>query len=161
MGVESFFLNAKVSREKLKSDVVDCLINAGFHVSEHTRMLGGIWKKKIVLDNEFVINNLIICSLDIDSNICLQACFSCYEKAMGMMIDVLLVLKKCKYIDQITHGADTLMLCDLSAKEIAPVISDWHSERYLYFQSNYTRKEIELLPDDFYSYYRKHRKELT
>ncbi len=160
MGVESFYIASKISNDKSPSEIMECLKNNDFSIVKHTLVLGGIFKKKVTPDNEFVINDLIICSINADGNISLRACFSCYNKSIGIIVDILSTLRNAQLIENISDGSDVVNLADKSKDTLRSVIFDMHSSRYSYFQSNYTSAQIDLLPDDFYSYYMKHRKAL-
>lgn len=160
MGVESFFVKSRLIDQKSMSDVIDLLSNNGFTISNRILILGGLFKKKIVLDHEFVVNSIVVCNMDEDHHICLQACFSCYDQAIWMMVDVLSKLQEDKLIDGISYGNFACHLAGLSKNDMFTTIYNLHLNRYLYFQSNYTSEEIELLPEEFYRYYMKHRKTL-
>lgn len=160
MGVESFYIASKISNDKSPSEIMECLKNNDFSIIRHTLVLGGIFKKRVTPDNEFVINDLIICAIGADSSISLWACFSCYEKAVDIIVDILSTLKNARLIENISHGSDIVSLADKSKDTLRSIIFDMHSSRYSYFQANYTSAQIDLLPDEFYSYYMKHRKAL-
>ena len=160
MGVESFYIVSKISNNKSPSEILKCLENRNFSIVRHTLIFGSIFKKKVTSDNEFVINDLIIFSIDANDNLSFRACFSCYSKAIGIIVDIISTLQNAQFIENISYGSDVVSLADKSKDTLRSIIFDMHSSRYSYFQSNYTSTQIDLLPDEFYSYYMKHRKAL-
>lgn len=160
MGVESFYIVSKISNDNSSSQIIECLENSNFSTVKRTLILGGIFKTKVTLDNEFVINDLIICSIDTNNNISFQACFSCYNKAIDIIVDILSTLQNAQLIENISYGSDVVSLVYKSKDTLRSVIFGMHSNRYSYFQKNYTSVQIDLPPDEFYSYYMKHRKAL-
>ena len=160
MGVESFYIVSKISNDKSFSAIMKSLLNSHYTVSKYTRVFGGLFKKKVMLDSEFVINNLIICSDNQDDNICFQACFSCYDKAIDIIVDVLITLRNDMLIDSISFGHDYFELSNKSRDEIYFIIFNMHKDRFCYFQNNYTTINIDVLPNEFYRYYTKYRKTL-
>lgn len=160
MGVESFYVVSKISNDKSPSEILKCLENRNFSIVRHTLIFGSIFKKKVTSDNEFVINDLIIFSIDANDNLSFRACFSCYSKAISIIVDIISTLQNAQFIENISYGSDVVSLADKSRDTLRSIIFDMHSSRYSYFQSNYTSMQIDLLPDEFYSYYMKHRKAL-
>ncbi len=133
MGVESFYIVSKISDDKSSSKIIECLENSNFSTFKRTQILGGIFKKKVAPDNEFIINDLIICSIDIDNTVSFQACFSCYNKAIGIIVDILSTLHDAQLIENISYGSDVVSLVDKSKDTLRSIIFDMHLNRYSYF----------------------------
>ena len=116
MGVESFYIVSKISNDNSSSQIIECLENSNFSTVKRTLILGGIFKTKVTLDNEFVINDLIICSIDTNNNISFQACFSCYNKAIDIIVDILSTLQNAQLIENISYGSDVVSLEHVDTK---------------------------------------------
>ena len=114
MGVESFYIVSKISNDKSPPEIIKCLENSNFSITKHTLIFGGILKKKVTSDNEFVINNLIIFSIDVNDNLSFRACFSCYSKAIGIIVDIISTLQNAQFIENTSYGSDVVSLADKS-----------------------------------------------
>ena len=93
MGVESFYIVSKISNDNSSSQIIECLENSNFSTVKRTLILGGIFKTKVTLDNEFVINDLIICSIDNNNNISFQLVSHVITK---QSISLLIFYQRCK-----------------------------------------------------------------
>ena len=160
MGVESYFINAKLNQQFNIEQLKSFLVNNSFDVSPYIIKFDGIFPKKKISELDFVVEGIVLCTLFEKNDISLQACFSCYEKSMDIMSSVLLKFRDNNILQYAYYGDHHFKLQVMNRNNIIDVINDISSERFNYFQTNYTRKEVELLPNEFYKYYNKHRKVL-
>lgn len=157
MGVESFFITANTNYEINIIHLKKFFLENNFFVSNYIKRYGGIFSKKIVSPNDIVVENIILCTPIAENELCFQACFSCYEKAVNIISHILIKMQSENIIKQIYYNSQTFNIYSMSQSDIVNIINELNFERWNYFKDNYTAKVIDLLPNEFYFYYNKHR----
>ena len=159
MGVESYFVDVKLKKILNIEDIQKILIRNGFNVSKHVIKYGWIFPIKQQSERDIIIDNIILCSVERD-NISFEACFSCYDKSVAKIITILAQFKKENLIQYLYFGREKFDIQDKNIEDLNKLLDIFTFKRRKIFYDNYTKQEIEILPHDFYPYYRKNRKKL-
>lgn len=158
MGVESFFINAKLNRLMDMGDIKVFLDENSFLVSPYEEKYGCLFRKKRIIHSIIVVDNVVELNISDGKNLSLMACFTCYKKARNIMSEIIFSLHSSGYIKYAYYG-DRKFFCKKADKEeLDKWIRDTSVRRCAYFRAQFTDKEFDILPNnDFYEYYRKHR----
>lgn len=156
MGAESFFVNAFLNDLVSYDTIITSLQERGFSVTPYTKTYYKfIFKKNYTRKSVLVLNSIVICDLTLSGEVSFQACFSCYDQAVKTITEAIVYLREYGMISEIFYG--TQKLSDLTCERITEFINANNSRRLAIFRTNFTKQYIEVLPDDFFDYYRKHR----
>lgn len=160
MGVESYFIDVKLSGVRETDAWKTFFTGKGFSVSPYVEKYGGCFRKKAEADNKIVVDGLVLLSW-LEDCIFLEACFSCYRKALSIMFRILSSLNDCNAVKYLYYGTTQFDPQELSLETIFTELNSIYQKRYNDFKENYTAKEVAILPGRcFYQYYNRHRKAL-
>lgn len=157
MGMESFFLNLKVHENTTIRGILGVLEESGYVVTTSTpaKKCFSFRQKHHTNDRVVYINNILVVDYSpLNLTLSLQACFSCFDKAIDMIIDVSRKLASNGLVEFAYYGEKTLDPQDFSALDA--FISDCTKEKRQLFIDRYGQLSIHLLPNEFFDYVNKH-----
>ena len=160
MGVESFFFTVELSNDIQIETIKELFCANGFCISSYYKKYGGLFKTKKRSMKEFVVNGIVLVSLDA-SMVNFQACFSCYEKAINIMFNCSTLLSEKQMVKCILYAGNEIKDALMSKESFFDHLYEINQNRLLFFKTNYTDQNIEILPNNyFFDYYRHHKREL-
>ena len=160
MGVESYFVNAKIKDGCTAKDVLKIIeSNNSLEVIPFDKLNA---KKSYIFitDKDCIISKVVKFSIIDLQTKSLQACFSCYEKSLEIIAEIILTIMEANISEYFFYCDRRFDFSNCEKSKIINILDNQMHNRHLYFLNNFTQQRFDVLPDDFYSYYDSHRKEL-
>lgn len=130
------------------AEICEALERTGFCVEKTYTRKTFLHKKRIDIYS-VIVNHLVKMSYSsFDSSICLQACFSCFEKGNSTISHIIECLEQICKIEYAYYG-DLIIYKDKYG-EIENIITDYTKVKYEYFKQKYGNILLEVSPDKFY-----------
>lgn len=157
MGMESFFINLKVKKKANVHLILQILEESGYVITTSIPFKKSIsFRLKHHVNNQVTsINRIIVVNYsEFNLTLSLQACFSCFDNAKDIIVDVAKQLASNGIVEFAYYGDKTIDPKDFSALD--RFISDCTKEKRLLFINRYGSLNVNLLPNDFFDYVNKH-----
>jgi hypothetical protein len=154
MGMESFFIYFIVSDPSIK-DKLDETLKDQFYVAPYNLPRKNLFKKKIIDPTRIVVNGRILLScrsLNDYSEICLEACYSDYERNVKMMFSIYKKLNEIFGNIKLQYANNVLAESILDFRHFIECLNMCSVEKRKTFFSKYGDMKVNLLPDYFYDY---------
>lgn len=169
MGLASFFFRLKVINLEYSNNIKE-LFRLKCNVSKYSRPSGCLFKKRIIDDNRFVIDNKAVVSVNLlersTVEITFELCFSNYICNLAYIFDISKWIsslgKTTKLI--IYNGYDGAYeeydFGFLDFERFKHIITKAYYSKYDIFVRRYGELENDILPQDFYSFPKWRRKKV-
>lgn len=156
MGMESYYIKLNIKGLKNSYDIKQ-LFKQKYKVSKYKMSSGKLFKRKILDDNRFVIDNKAIVTITTMQNtadITFELCFSNYEN------NLLYIYNVAEWISSI---GETVQLNVLNAEydfkclnyeEFKTIVSESFFNKHRQFKIRYGEINKDILPQDFYNRFR-------
>ncbi len=153
MGVESYFVSVKVNR---LISIDEWIINLSknnykakrYYEFYNSKFLG--IRKKRLSSNDILVNDIVVISKNNDYRFSLIACFSCYEKSINLICNLVATFNT--DIDYLYYGKN-IFNNDINC--LSKWITNLQKKRYMYFLELFGEISLDIPPNEFYYMYRK------
>ncbi len=157
MGMESYYLTLNVKNLSASDDIRQ-LFEQKYNVSKYKMPSGKLFKRRIVDDSRFVIDNKAVVTIALLQNITditFELCFSNFECNLSYIFNV------SKWVSSLGETTKLKVLnieynfSNMNFEEFKAVILRSFSDKFHHFNEHYGKINADILPHDFYNWVRR------
>lgn len=157
MGMESYFIKLNVQNLKSSVDIKQAFARE-YNVSKYRRPSGKLFRRHIVDDSRFVIDNkavVTVAMLQDAADITFELCFSNYECNLSYIYNVAKWVSLLGETTQLKVLNSEYNFNNLEFEKFNAIISESYFNKFHQFRKHYGKIDKDILPHDFYNWVRR------
>ena len=157
MGMESYYITLNIENLN-SSDTIMQLLKQNYHVSDYKMPSGKLFKRYIIDDSRFVIDNKAVVAIGVNQNVTevtFELCFSNYENNLSYIYNVAKCIASLAKTMHIKVLNTEYNFGNLDYEKFKEIVSKSFCKKYHLFFEHYGEISQDILPCNFYAWIRK------